>query len=227
MLTSFTWAKLLTNLGNPPLGFVGSHLGNPQDWRNLNIERGVSPQDVKYQFTSVVSYDLPIGNGRALDLKGFSNAMLGDWTISGIYYLSTGVPINSPTVGQTNIFLPSQRTSLACDPSKGAPHTVNHWFNPDCFIAPANLWTAGTAPPYLDRVRTMGANNLDLTLSKTVKFGETRDLRFDISSYNVANKHQYAAPNVSSLNSTFVNFGQIFSNSNTPRQFQFGARFTF
>ena len=26
-LASFTWAKLMTDDGNPPLGFVGSHLG--------------------------------------------------------------------------------------------------------------------------------------------------------------------------------------------------------
>ena len=230
MLTSFTWAKLLTNLGNPPLGFVGSHLGAPQDWRNLNIERSVSPQDVKYQLTWVASYDLPVGNGRALDLKGFSNAMLGDWTIGGIYYLSTGVPINSPTVGSTNIFLQNQRTNI-CELSKcpvSTPSNPVACFNAKtCFYAPPVAWLPGTAPSYLDQYRTMGANNLDLTLSKVVKLGETRDLRFDISSYNVANKHQFAAPTVSSANSNFSNFGKIFTNSNTPRQFQFGARFTF
>lgn len=226
-LATFTWAKLLTNDGNPPLGFVGSHAGAPQDWRNLNIERSVSPQDVKYQFTWVASYDLPVGEGRALDLKGVPNAILGNWTIGGIYYLSSGVPVNSPSVGATNIFLSSQRTSLACNPAHGAPHTSDHWFNPDCFIAPANLWTPGNAPPYLDSVRAMGANNLDLTLTKDVKLGETRALRFEISSYNIANKHQFAAPTVSSVNSNFSDFGKIFSNINTPRQFQFGARFQF
>jgi len=228
MLTSFTWSKLLTNDGNPPLGFVGSHLGAPQDWRNLNIERAVSPQDVKYQLIWEASYDLPIGKGRALDLNGISNAILGNWTAGGIFYLSSGVPINSPLSGATNIFIPSQRTNLICDPSKGAPHTVDQWFKPDCFNqAPAQLYIPGNAPAYLDHVRTMGANNLDLTLSKTVKMGETRALRFDISSYNVANKHQYGMPNVSSLNSSFTLFGQVTTNINTPRQFQFGARFTF
>jgi hypothetical protein len=226
-LTSFTWAKLLTNDGNPPLGFVGSHAGAPQDWRNLNLERSVSPQDVKYQFIWQTSYDLPIGKGRALDLNGVSDTILGNWTAGGIFYLSSGVPIASPVVGGTNIFLANQRLNLTCDPSKGAPHTATAWFNPNCFAAPASLFVPGTAPPYLDHVRTMGANNLDLTLSKVVKLGETRNLRFDISSYNIANKHQYAAPTVSSLNNSFANFGQINSNINTPRQFQFGARFTF
>ena len=50
-LGSFTWAKLMTDDGNPPLGFVGSHAGAPQDWKNMNYEHSVSPQDVKYQFT--------------------------------------------------------------------------------------------------------------------------------------------------------------------------------
>lgn len=227
MLTSFTWAKLLTNDGNPPLGFVGSHAGAVQDWRDLNIERSVSPQDVKYQFTWQASYDLPVGAGRALNLNGAANAILGNWTVNGIYYLSTGVPIASPVVGANNIFIGNQRTDLTCDPSKGAPHTSAVWFNPTCFTAPSSLFVPGNAPPYLDNVRTMGANNLDLTLSKTVKLGEKRDLRFDVSSFNVANKHQYAAPNVSSVNNSFSNFGQITSNLNTPRQFQFGARFTF
>ena len=34
-LASFTWGKLMTDDGNPPLGFVGSHLGGAQDWKNL------------------------------------------------------------------------------------------------------------------------------------------------------------------------------------------------
>ncbi len=31
-LSSFTWAKLMTDDGNPPLGFVGSHGGGAQDY---------------------------------------------------------------------------------------------------------------------------------------------------------------------------------------------------
>ena len=50
-LTTFTWGKIMTDDGNPPLGFVGSHNGSVQDWRNLRYEHSISPQDVKYQFT--------------------------------------------------------------------------------------------------------------------------------------------------------------------------------
>jgi hypothetical protein len=230
-LASLTWAKLMTDDGNPPLGFVGFHNGSLQDWRDMRYEHSVSPQDVKYQFTWQASYDLPMGKGRALDLNGVSNAILGNWTMDGIFYLSSGVPISSPYVGD-NQYL-NQRADMTCDPSKGAPRTAAIWFLPNCFAVPASQFIPGNAPTYLDHLRTMGAKNLDLTLSKTIKLGEKRDLRFDISSYNVANRAQFSAPNVPTSSAGWTTgpsgneFGQITTTSNSPRQFQFGSRFTF
>ena len=231
-LASFTWAKLITDDGNPPLGFVGSHLGTPQDWRNLNYEHSVSPQDVKYQFTGQASYDLPIGKGRALDLNRAGNAVLGGWTANGILYLSTGVPIASPVVG-AGISYFNQRPDLVCDPSKGAPHTATTWFNPGCFAIPSSQFVPGTAPAYLDHVRTMGAKDLDLTIYKRFLLGGERQLRFEASSYNVTNRPQLGTPSVPSITAVQTQpaeasaFGSITATLNTPRQFQFGARFTF
>ena len=235
-LATFTWAKLITDDGNPPLGFVGSHNGSVQDWRNLEYEHAISPQDVKYSFTGQVSYDLPIGKGRAVNLHGVANTVAGDWTVNAILYLSTGVPIHSP--GSGNGLTPfNQRSDMICDPSKGAPHQVNDWFNINCFVQPGtenggnpNPYIPGTAPSYLDNVRTRGARNLDLSLYKTVKFTETMALRFDISAYNISNYAQYGYPSVNSVAgvaSEGESFGVISNNVNSPRQFQFGARFTF
>jgi hypothetical protein len=226
MLASFTWAKLMTDDGNPPLGFVGSHNGAPQDWKNLNLEHSVSPQEVKFQFTWQASYDLPVGKGRLVNLNGPGNAVLGGWTINGIAYLSDGIPINAPVVGAGFSYF-NQRTDMSCDPSKGAPHTAAQWFLPNCFTVPASQFVAGSAPAYLDNVRTMGAQDVDLSLYKNFTIGKERDLRFEISSYNIANKAQFAGPNVSSPGSGYSNFGQITSTINTPRQFQFASRFTF
>ncbi len=224
-LASFTWAKLITDDGNPPLGFVGTHNGSPQDAKNLNLEHSISPQDVKYQFTGQASYDLPMGKGRALRLSGPADVVLGGWTTSGILYLSTGVPINSPASGVAPSYF-NQRADLTCDPSKGAPHTTSQWFTPDCFQIPASPFVAGTAPAYLDHLRTEGAKNVDLSFYKNIKFGETKNLRFEVSSFNIANRVQFAAPHVSSL--FFLSrFGQVTTDINTPRQFQFASRFTF
>jgi hypothetical protein len=133
---------------------------------------------------------------------------------------------------------------MICDPSKGAPHTPNAWFNDNCFVQPgavvggsftANALVPGTAPAYLDNVRTRGARDLDLSFYKSLALGETRSLRFDVSAYNVTNTPQYGYPSVPSVaDATPISaggpgaaFGQITNTLNTPRQFQFGARFTF
>ncbi|MFZ0760851.1 MAG: carboxypeptidase regulatory-like domain-containing protein [Candidatus Sulfotelmatobacter sp.] len=235
-LATFTWAKLMTDDGNPPLGFVGSHNGSVQDWRNLSYEHAISPQDVKYSFTGQVSYDLPIGKGQAINLHGVANAIAGGWTTNGILYLSTGVPIHAPSSG--NPLTPfNQRSDMVCNPARGAPHTVNDWFNINCFVQPgsenggtANPYIPGNAPTYLDNVRTRGARNLDLSVYKTFKFTETKALRFDISGYNMTNFAQYGYPAVNSVvgvASEGQSFGVISGNVNAPRQFQFGARFTF
>ena len=235
-LATFTWAKLITDDGNPPLGFVGSHNGSVQDWRNLSYEHSISPQDVKYSFTGQASYDLPIGKGQAVNLHGVANAVGGGWTVNAILYLSTGVPIHSP--GSGNPLTPfNQRSDMVCNPAQGAPHTVNDWFNINCFVQPGSEnggnpdpYIPGNAPTYLGNVRTRGARNLDLSVYKTFKFTETRALRFDISGYNMTNYAQYGYPSVNSVvgvASEGQSFGVISGNVNTPRQFQFGARFTF
>lgn len=232
-LATFTWAKLMTDDSQPPLGFVGFHNGYPQDWKDMRYEHSVSPQDVKYQFTGLASYDLPVGKDRAVNLTGVSNAILGGWTMNGILYLSTGVPIASPVVGAPTSYMPNQRPDLVCNPAAGAPHTAATWFNPNCFAMPATPFVPGTAPAFLDHVRTAGARDLDLSIYKTFSIGEGKDLRFEVSSYNVTNKAQLGAPNVPGLfdilNTPGVagSFGQITTTVNSPRQFQFGARFTF
>ena len=235
-LASFTWGKILTDDSYPPLGFVGTHLGNPQDWKDLKLERSISPQDVAYVFTAQASYDLPVGEGQTVNLHGISNAILGGWTVNGILYLSDGVPIAAPTSETPNSPL-SQRADMICDPSKGAPHTTSNWFNINCFVQPGtenggnpNPYIAGTAPPYLGNVRTRGARNFDFSMYKAFKVGETKALRFDVSIYNVTNYSQWGYPSVPSVvgaTQQGLPFGLITNAVNTPRQFQFGARFTF
>jgi hypothetical protein len=229
-LATFTWGKIITDDAHPPLGFVGKHGGSVQDWKDLRYERSISPQDVKYLFTQQVSYDLPVGKGQRLNLNGVANAIAGGWTVNAIVYLSTGVPIEAPSSGNPNALFFTQRADLTCDPSRGAPHTVNQWFTPNCFAEPTSVLTPGTAPAYLDHVRTRGARNVDFSIYKLFPLGESRSLRFDISAYNLTNTAQYGYPNITSVAIAGVpgsNFGQITNTVNTPRQFQFGARFSF
>ncbi len=79
----------------------------------------------------------------------------------------------------------------------------------------------------------MGARDLDLSLYKTFPMGESRNLRLEVSSYNLTNTPQLGMPGVPSIADVQEQpdqaavFGQINGTVNAPRQFQFGARFAF
>lgn len=228
-LATFTWAKLMTDDSGSPLSFVGYHGGAPQDAMNLNLEHSISPQDVKLQFNWQLSYDLPIGKGRLINLNGAADTLLGGWTINTITYFSSGVPIASPTGTGDPYF--NQRVDLSCNPGAHAPHSINQWFNWTCFSEPLNPLVAGTAPAYLANVRTDGAHDLDVSLYKNFKLPREMNLRFEVAAYNFTNSVQFGYPNVfwnpSPDTTTMAGFGQVYGDVNTPRQFQFGTRFTF
>ena len=193
-LASFTWGKIMTDDSLPPLNFVGYHAGAPQDWRNLNLEHSIAPQDVKLQFNWQASYDLPFGQGRAVDLHGLANSLAGGWTINTIVYLSDGVPIASP-VGTGSPYF-NQRVDLNCNPATNAPRTATQWFSPACFSQPASPYLPGTAPAFLSGVRTDGAHNLDASLYKNFQLPREQALRLEVAAFNVTNTVQYGYPNV-------------------------------
>jgi hypothetical protein len=232
-LAAFTWGKLITDDAAPPLGFVGYHgVGAPQDWKNLNLEHSLSAQDVKDQFNWQLSYDLPVGKGRAVNLNGAANEALGGWTVNTVVYLSTGVPIASPNGTENPYF--AQRVNLNCDPGKGAPHNANDWFNYTCFSQPADLFAPGTAPAFLGSIRTDGAHQLDVSVYKNFTLPREMNLRFEASAYNFTNSVQMGYPNVfwnpnptPGPNGNMAGFGQVYNAANLPRQIQFGAKFTF
>jgi hypothetical protein len=230
-ITSFTWGKIISDDSQSPLGFVGNHAGAPQDWRNLNLEHSLSPQDVKFQFNSQISWDLPIGKGRALNLNGVSNSLLGGWTLNALGFLSDGNPIASPT-GTGDIYF-NQRVDLQCDPAHHAPKTVNQWFSPACFSQPASQFIPGTAPAYLSSVRSAGAHDLDTSVYKTFALPHETSVRLEVAAFNTLNSVQLGSPNVFWNNnaatdpSVLAGFGQIFGDNNQPRQFQFAARYQF
>ena len=228
-LATFTWGKLMTDDFGSPLSFVGYQGGTAQDWRNLELEHSLSPQDISHQLTWHTSYDLPIGSGRWANLHGWRDHAFGGWTINTIVYLSSGVPVVTPS-GTGDPFF-HQRVDQVCDPGTGAKHTAAQWFTYTCFAQPTSQFVAGKSSRFLSHVRTDGASNLDASLFKNVKLGGERNLRLEVSSYNVTNSVQFGYPSVfwrpSPTPANMAGFGQITSAANTPRQFQFAARYMF
>ena len=67
-------------------------------------------------------------------------------------------------------------------------------------------------------------------IGKTFPIRERVSLELRAEAFNITNTPQYGYPNVPSVVGAIqqgLPFGQITNTVNTPRQFQFGARFSF
>jgi hypothetical protein len=165
-------------------------------------------------FTFGGIYELPIGRGRKLgsDMHGALDAVIGGWSISGIYrYLS----------GQLLDFR-SNAAVVNGDPTVGNP-TREQWFNTDAFSRlPA--FTRRSNPWFFDNLRGPFYSNLDLTLNKKFQITEKVALEFRMEAYNLTNSFMGANPSTD-VNSG--NFGRITSQLSTHsgRELQYSARF--
>ncbi len=233
-LLSFTWGKLITDDNAGSLAFNGNNFAQAQDITNLNLERNVSTQDIPFYFSGLLSYDLPVGEGRAVNLRGWANGALGGWTVTAVVALSDGQPIATPN-GTGDIWF-NQRPDIIGNCGKGAPRIVAEWFNYTCMAQPPSQYLPGTAPSILPGIRADGAHDLDLSITKHFKIGEHKDLEFRAAAYNFTNSIQFGYPNILWVPPTsgtqptaaqMQGFGQITNQANTPRQFSFEARFKF
>jgi hypothetical protein len=225
-LVSYTTGKILS-VGFGAYSYVMQASGF-QDWRNRNLDRSLDPQDVSQSLSWAFSYDLPVGRGRVLNTsKRWMDLAFGEWTVNTVSSWSTGVPIvvGGAFPNQSPFF--SQRPDLLCDPSVGAPYTATQWFKPDCFAAPASPYVAGTAPRTLSHVRADGIHNLDLSIFKNFPLGEQKNFQFRAEFFNLTNTVQLGVPNSTWNPNNLSIFGQVTSAASTPRQIQFGLRFTF
>jgi hypothetical protein len=225
-LASFTFGKLISDASGS-YNYLGQHAGY-QDWRNRSLDRALDPQDVSRWFTWALTYDLPVGRGRALNTENkIVNAIVGGWSVNTLFSWGTGVPIivSGSFPNQSQFF--SQRPDLVCDAAKGAPRTAQQWFLPNCFAVPASPYVPGNAPRTLPDMRADGTHNLDASIFKNFPFGEQRNVQFRAEFFNFTNSVQLGLPNATWTPVDLSTFGAVTYASSSPRQVQFAVRLTF
>ncbi len=175
------------------------------------------------------------------DIPGFQNSShhvlrstIGGWELSGIITAESGVPLNvgcTATCGAgyqsvSNLFPAGDvlnRPDLVGRVTY--PRTVNSWFDPSVFAAPA----AGTWGDLgFDSLRAPGRQNWNLSLFKEFVINESRGSRveFRAESFNTWNHTQFGGPGQNggiSTNLGASNFGAITS-AWDPRVFQLGLK---
>jgi hypothetical protein len=124
---------------------------------------------------------------------------VGGWELAGIASARTGLPVNV-TVSRTAAAMldgnnSSQRPNLVPGvPIYAANQTINTWFNPAAFSAPANLaW--GNLGRYI--ANGPGAYEIDSSLQKRFRLTERLAIHFRAAAFNLLNHPEYKTPGAS------------------------------
>ncbi len=188
--------------------------GRPQDTNNIDAWEGPSDFDVRHRVVASFIAESPVG--RSVDLGSAGNAILGDWTVSGIYTARSGRPF---TVTQGGLEGATWLPNLTGDPQ--GQETVDSWFNVAAFTrVPAGQF--GNAGRNI--LRGPGYAAFDLSLQRRLSFSQrfAATLRWDI--FNMFDRANFGNPNTDITGSTV---GTISTLAGDPRVMQFAIRFHF
>jgi hypothetical protein len=194
-------------------------------------DKVVASRDTPHILVISYVYDLPFGKGKAMgaSMHPVLNALLGNWTLSGVQRYQSGNPVS---VGSSqNLFgagnaRPNYVYGEALLNSAWNPDDpTSSYINPRAFVQPANM-VYGTAAARIPQLRTPSQMNEDVALGKTFFFGRERsNLEFRASAFNVANRHLLGGLSTNVTSNTYGRFSN--PQANNPRNVQFSLRLSF
>lgn len=132
----FTWSKNLSGTA-----------GTGQQWYDWALTKGPTTNDLKYQFVSQATYDLPVGKGRRHPFHSTTGGwyvldlLLGDWTVTTIQSLRTGLPVTFSMAGSPYKYLPGET-----EPNIVPGQVINV---PNYSVGP-NLWPQANQNPFFN-----------------------------------------------------------------------------
>jgi hypothetical protein len=215
-LASYTFGKSLDYAGAPASG--GGAVGGPQSVTLFEQSKGPSGFDVKHRFVLSWVWALPFGADHGLARSGLLRPILQDWQFGGIVTLSTGRPFTVFLNTGVNNGAPSWPDRIG-DGRLDNP-TVDLWFDPTAFAAPApnHYGTSGRGVLYAP-----GTQTVDVTLSRTFPVNRFR-VQFRADAFNLFNTPQFGFPN-QNIGSPTV--GRITTTIGDNRSMQFALKLDF
>jgi hypothetical protein len=217
--SSYTWSKVLSYSDGDLL-----LQANPQNNNDLNADYGPAPYDITHVFTLNALWELPLDkwagtHGRAGRLA------LGGWQITGVFAANTGLPANI-TNGSSAYSVDRPDRTAGQHFYLSNYHSTHNYLNPLAFTAVPLSSASGEQirPGNLGRntIRSPGALNTDLSLSKTITFGERIRLQLHADAFNAFN-HTNLSGLVTNVSSGSL--GEL--TTATARTMQIGAKVRF
>jgi outer membrane receptor protein involved in Fe transport len=190
--------------------------GRPQNTNDIEGWEGPSDFDVRHRLVANFVAELPFGRGKRFATDGVPAAILGGWTVSGIFTARSGRPF---TVTQGSLEGASWVPNLAGDPQ--GDETVERWFNPSAFerVPAGTFGNAGR-----NSLRGPGYMTFDMTLQRRLRLTAraAATLRWDV--FNLFDRANFGNPNA---DITGANVGTISTLAGDPRVMQFSVRLHF
>jgi hypothetical protein len=205
-----------------------SKLIEQDSWLNdtdAHLEKRISPFDHTHHFSTAMSYQLPFGKGQAVNLESrWANLLAGGWGVNTIYSYQTGAPIE---------WVNGSSTTIGDYVYHGGPLNFNNRqfnvtptttsFDVSQFSSPLQFHIR-SFPTTFGNLRQDSINNINASLLKRFNINERAYLQLRFEVFNLLNRTQFAAPNVTA---TSTAFGGITAQANLPREIQIGGRIVF
>jgi hypothetical protein len=227
---AYTFSKEIDNL--PSGGQLGT-VGGTRDPYNGRLDRGLGVIHRPHLVRATFVYDLPSGKGGHAVVR----ALTSNWTVSGIITYSSGPPL---AITGSGCVVPGVRGSCIAsyNPSFTGPVRINgeygegnalgtgaaRYLDSRAFMNPAP-YSFGDLPrsaPYDLAAQSLW--NQDVSVRRMIAFTERWRFLISADVFNVPNNVRFAAPGT---NIDAANFGQVTTQSNSPRKIQFNARIIF
>jgi hypothetical protein len=213
-------------------GGVGTSLnggaqGAPQNPYNTAAEYSLSNVDTPLRWATAISYQLPIGKGKQLNIENRALDMIaGGWVINTVSVYETGFPLQIYQTDLNSAYgYGAQRpneTGTAPGTSGSVESRIYDYINPAAFsLAPQG--TFGNTPRTVG-LRGPGEKNWDLSVFKNFDIRERVRAQFRAEALNAFNSPYFYSPNTNFSSGTF---GQITGQANFARQLQLAIRLTF
>ncbi len=239
LVANYTYSKSLGNIYNPNDQTASSQI---RTWRNMGLDYGPTPFDLRQVFQTYWTYALPVGKGRHFSIANSAlDRILGDWTVSGIYKITSGrvfqltsgrdtfnnltdsgVELNGVTVSQ----LQSMFNAISNGPSKNLYWLSRQLVGPDG-RANAQYLLPPTTPGQLgDFVYLYGPKflSMDMSILKEVQIKERAKFGLQAVAVNVFNHPVFGFGGVgTNINITSRTFGQTTNTMVGPRNLQMRA----
>jgi hypothetical protein len=193
--SSWVWAR---DIGDLEKGQISE---NPYD---RSRERSVSPEIPTHRFTTNWIYEIPLGKGRPFLASSHPvvNAVVGGWSVSGIFSYYSGqflTPMwTGPdptgtfnTSGTTRPVVTIRADQLRDGNLSGDQRSLTRWFDPTAFGAPP-VGRFGNAAKGV--IKGPNVNIWHMGLFKAFNIRESIRLRWELTSTNFFNHPNYSNP---------------------------------